>query len=326
MNIVCAVPSGFSIRPVILRGANRTLEILSGSPPSPVGIDVPVVPGGGTGPLIDRDTATITAGNTVTFGYSRFAANTEYTLRLRDVSLSGDDETPRVTGTAVRGNLSSTLPGDFGAEQNSFALLDPNGEYTLTRTFRTVAPADVPPIQILSYPTGTSVPTDTVIRIRFSRPITVGTASTNQLRPADLERIDPATFAASRIRIRRGSGAAAPPTATANLGGPSAVNDFSVSGATIGTAIADGLIGYRATLEEGGTVLAIRRLERPAFLGGGTIPFESGTTYTVDLAMPGSCTGYWYEALCQQRIGLPTGVCAVQVPNRKGYSGNWADR
>lgn len=303
VSMTFAVPSGATIRPVVLRGTNRTLELQDrDNADVAVGIDVPVVPGTVTGPAIDRDTATVTGGNTLTFGYSGLLTNRRYQLIPRNAAVSDptSDETPRIAAAGfIRGFISSTLPGDFGVEQASNVTLDPNSELNLRREFRTVVPGEVPPIQILSFPRGTSVPTDTVIRIRFSRPLTVGTAVTNQLRPVDLAptSFTQANLQSNRIRIwRRGP---APPAIPIADPSPTSLviaqspneSDFGFGTSGVGRGIPNEFLGYRATLEEGGTVLAIRRLERPFFLGGQTIPFESGTTYTVDLAIPGLATG-----------------------------------
>ncbi|MCS7001165.1 MAG: hypothetical protein NZ481_09885, partial [Candidatus Kapabacteria bacterium] len=255
---------------------------------------MPIVPPG-TGPIVDRDTATITGGNVITFGYSGFSVDENIHIAPAAASIqpgaSEIDETPFLTALpTARGNISSDLPGDFGIGQASNTSEDTNFEYNLTRLLRTAATPAEPPIQILSYPSGTSVPTDTVIRIRFSRALPPGA-----LRSEDLNRTS--AFQNSRIRIfRTAAGIPASLWSTGTAlpllpGSADPANDFGATGTLIGRGIDTGFVGYRATLEEGGTVLAIRRLERPSFLGGGTIPFESGTTYTVELAIPGLATG-----------------------------------
>ncbi|MDW8018524.1 MAG: hypothetical protein RMI34_00430 [Chloroherpetonaceae bacterium] len=137
--------------------------------------------------------ATIT-GNVISFGYSGLpagdtpnpvsgASGSPAHIAPSNVSVEDplSDETPilaSISGNAtaqynaVRGNISSTLPGDFGIGRGTLSA-----EYSLVRRFRTVIGPLTPPIQILSRPT-TGVPTDTVIRVRFSRAISIPASDT----------------------------------------------------------------------------------------------------------------------------------------------------
>lgn len=304
VNITVAVPTGASIRPVILRGPNRNLELRTGHTldgDTLASGNIPTQPPGPALPTVDRDTASVTGGNTITFGYAGLTAGgtpnpvsgaTGSPAHIAPVNVTpadpAGDETPLLaslggpttTYNRVRGNIASTVPGDFGiGRTNTFN--DPNGEYNLVRLFETAIGTQVTPIQILSRPT-TNVPTDTVIRIRFSRAIT--------LAAGDTLRNDGHT--GGRVRFfRAGPGVPSGP-ATVTLGtAPTVPNPYARTATNVsgGDSVTAQALGFSASLEEGGTVLALRRLRRLS--DNQILPLETGTTYAVELQIAGVATG-----------------------------------
>jgi hypothetical protein len=335
VTINTAVPTGASVRPVVLRGRARNLELRTGE----------ILDGGdlisGTFPVLVSDTgsafvdsiASITTGGVITFNYGGLnvgSARDPFTglplggvvhhIAPRGVTLGGIGNEVPLLASGDTANIRSTIPGDFGiGRSGGTAPSSFQRPFNLIRIFETASGSLAPlPIQVVSRPTTGQV-TDQPIRIRFTRALTVGTGSSNQLRPADTLRTS--DLANSRIRIyRTGPGFTVPGTASVTLpSSASASNDFfqEVSGVN-GTGIPNELIGYRATLEQGGTELVIRRLNRSSVIGGGDLPFETGTTYTVELALPGLSLGGGTSIAAS--TGLPTSFVRFAVSTAKGIT------
>ena len=299
ITITTAVPAGATLNPVVLRGPNRNLEVRTGEDLDAGTLfnrDFPIVAGN---PTQSVDSIATIVGGTITFNYTGLTntnadprqGNTGNVFHIAPTRITADAanaETPLLNGATnttnrVPGNIRSTIPGDFGIERAT-ATNDPNREYNLVRVFETSVTAGEP-IQIVSRPT-TNVPTDTVIRISFTRAIT--------LPASDTLRADGATGGAVRL-VRVSPGNFVTGAAGTVGSAPTSPNAFSNNttvpsgGNTAGDSVTAQSLGYRATLTSGGTVLELRRLNR---LSDGTqLPLETGTTYAVELQIAGLATG-----------------------------------